>query len=112
MKRRGYHPYDYYMQNPQLKAVVDQLAKGFDDHVSYASLVQLLLNGDGGPADQYFILADAASYREAHLRAVQAYQDPKHWNQMSLINIARSGIFAADRSVSEYAENIWNVKHK
>ena len=112
MKRRGYHPYDYYMQNHQLKAVVDQLAKGFDDHVSYASLVQLLLNGDGGPADQYFILADAASYREAHVRAAQAYQDPRHWNQMSLVNIARSGIFAADRSVSEYAENIWNVKHK
>ncbi len=112
MKRRGYHPYDYYMHDPQLKAVIDQLAKGFDDQVSYASLVQLLLNGDGGPADQYFLLADAISYQKAHQLAAQTYQDPKQWNRMSLINIARSGIFAADRSVSEYAENIWNVPHK
>ena len=45
----------------------------------------------------------------AHQRALATYADRKLWNQMSLINIARSGIFAADRSISDYARDIWNV---
>ncbi len=110
MKRRGYHPYDYYTRSPALKAAVDQLSAGFDDHVSYAGLAQLLLNGS--PADQYFLLADAASYREAQFLASRTYLDRTAWNRKALINIARSGIFAADRSVAEYADNIWHVPHK
>ena len=43
---------------------------------------------------------------------VETYKDPTRWNSMSLHNIARSGIFAADRSIAEYADNIWNVDHK
>ncbi len=112
MKRRGYNPYDYYTRNPALKAVIDQLSAGFDDGVSYANLGKLLLTGDGGPADQYFLLADTQSYRMAHAEAGKAYLDRKKWNRMALINIARSGIFAADRSVAEYADNIWHVPHK
>ena len=60
-------------------------------------------------ADEYLLLADFESYRDAHVRAGQAYQDPKRWNKMSLMNIARSGIFAADRSIRDYAKDIWNV---
>ena len=48
-------------------------------------------------------------YRQAHLRAIETYADRKRWNQMSLINIARSGIFAADRSIRDYAKDIWHV---
>jgi starch phosphorylase len=112
MLRRGYNPHGYYMQNPVLKAVIDQLSAGFDDHVSYAELAKGLLFGAGGPADQYFLLADFESYRAAQETAGRTYQDPTAWNRMSLYNIARSGIFAADRSVAEYAENIWKVPHK
>ena len=112
MLRRGYNPHEYYMQNPVLKAVIDQLSAGFDDHVSYSDLAKSLLFGAGGPADQYFLLADFESYRAAQELAGRTYQDPTAWNKMSLMNIARSGIFAADRSVAEYAENIWNVPHK
>jgi starch phosphorylase len=60
-------------------------------------------------ADEYMLLADFDSYCAAHERALQAYADRKRWNQMSLINIARSGIFAADRSITDYAKNIWHV---
>ena len=58
---------------------------------------------------EYLLLADFESYRDAHQRAGLAYQDPKRWNQMALMNIARSGIFAADRSIRDYARDIWNV---
>ncbi len=110
--RRGYNPHEYYMRNPVLKTVIDQLSAGFDDHVSYADIAKSLLFGTGGPADQYFVLADFESYRAAQALAGKVYQDPTAWNKKSLINIARSGIFAADRSVAEYAENIWKVPHK
>ena len=113
MRRRGYSSYDYYTQNPALKAVIDRLSAGFDDHVSYADLAKGLLFGQGGaPADQYFLLADFESYRAAQALAGQTYRDPKVWNKMSLLNIARSGIFAADRSIRDYADNIWHVPHK
>ena len=63
----------------------------------------------GSMADEYMLLADFASYCDAHRRALAVYGDRKHWNQMSLVNIARSGIFAADRSIRDYARDIWHV---
>ena len=93
LKQRGYQPYEYYMHNSDLKAVIDQLSSGFDDRVSYENITRRLLFGAGSPADEYLLLADFESY----------------WNRMSLINIARSGIFAADRSIRDYARDIWNV---
>ena len=109
-KRQGYRSLDYYQQNQALKRVIDQIASGFDDHISYSDLTNRLLFGAGGsPADEYMLLADFDSYCAAHRRALETYADHKRWNQMSLINIARSGIFAADRSISDYAKNIWHV---
>ena len=85
----------------------------FRDGVSYDDLYQRLLFGSGGsPADDYLLLADFQSYCDAEKRMVEAYQDKELWNRMSLHNIARSGIFAADRAVGEYADNIWHVPHK
>lgn len=89
--------------------MVDQLNVGFGDGVAYDDIARRLLFGDGGAADEYLLLADFESYRDAHARAGRAYQDPKAWNKMSLLNIARSGIFAADRSICDYARDIWNV---
>ncbi|WP_294521678.1 glycogen/starch/alpha-glucan phosphorylase [uncultured Pseudoflavonifractor sp.] len=110
LKRRGYKPYEYYVGSPSMKAVLDQIARGFNDGVSYTDLTNRLLFGQNGSApDEYLLLADFESYRAAHERAGKAYLDQKAWNRMSLINIARSGIFAADRSIRDYAENIWHV---
>ena len=108
-KQRGYKSYEYYVHNPDLRAVVDQLNLGFGDGVAYDDIARRLLFGDGGAADEYLLLADFESYRDAHVRAGLAYRDPKAWNKMSLLNIARSGIFAADRSIRDYAKEIWNV---
>ena len=109
-KAQGYAPLDIYSRNASLKRVIDQLSAGFRDGVPYADLTRRLLFGAGGaPADEYLLLADFDSYCQAHCRALATYADPKKWNRMLLINIARSGIFAADRSIRDYAENIWHV---
>ena len=60
--------------------------------------------------DRYMSLKDFASYAEAQERVSQTYRDQDQWNRMALINIANSGRFAADRSIAEYAQNIWRVK--
>ncbi len=110
LKQRGYKPYEYYMGSPTLKGILDQITRGFNDGVSYTDLTNRLLFGQNGSApDDYLLLADFESYRAAHERAGKAYLDQKAWNHMSLINIARSGIFAADRSIRDYADNIWHV---
>ena len=61
-------------------------------------------------ADRYMSLKDFASYAAAQERVSEVYRDQDQWNRMALINIANSGRFAADRSIAEYAQNIWRVK--
>ncbi len=55
-------------------------------------------------------IADFASYNDVHNKMVRDYSDKKLWAQMSLDNIAASGFFSSDRSVREYADNIWGIK--
>ena len=96
----------------ELFDVLDQLKTGFRDGVSYEDLYQRLLYGADCPADQYLLLADFASYCAASHRVVDTYADREKWNRMSLHNIARSGIFSADRSIADYADTIWHVPYK
>ena len=112
LKNDGYIPQRFYSRNPNLARCLDALRTGFRDGVSYEDLYQRLLFGHGGAADEYLLLADYQSYCDAEERMAQTYNDPTTWNRMSLHNIARSGIFAADRSIAEYADNIWHVAHK
>ncbi len=112
LRRNGYNPYQYYTRDPALQRVLDQLRRGFSDGVSYEDLYQRLVYGAGCPADEYLLLADFAAYCEAEDRMVKAYGKAKEWNRMSLINIARSGFFAADRSIADYADDIWHVSHR
>ena len=113
LKREGYVPQRMYNRDERLRRCLDALRTGFRDGVSYDDLYQRLLFGAGGSAaDEYLLLADFQSYCEAEKRMVSTYADPDTWNRMSLHNIARSGIFAADRAVAEYADNIWHVPHK
>jgi starch phosphorylase len=113
LKREGYLPQRLYGRDPKLRRALDAVRTGFRDGVSYEDLYQRLLTGEGGSrADEYFLLADFAAYCAAEDRMTETYRDARRWNQMSLHNIARSGIFAADRSVSEYADRIWHVSHR
>ena len=113
LKREGYLPQRLYNRDPKLRRALDALRGGFRDGVSYEDLFTRLLTGAGGsPADEYLLLADFESYWQAEQRMAETYRDQQAWNRMSLHNVARSGIFAADRSVAEYADNIWHVKHR
>ena len=112
LKTQGYNSYEYYNANPILREVLGLISQGFSDGKSYPDITNRLLYGQGCPADEYLLLADFESYRHTQEQIAEAYQDHKAWNKMSLINIARSGIFAADRSIAEYADNIWHVEHR
>ena len=107
LKARGYAPQRLYARDPALRRVIDQLKTGFSDGVSYEDLAQSLLL-----RDEYMLLQDFAAYCAAERRMAETYADRETWNRMSLHNIARSGIFAADRAVAQYADNIWHVPHK
>ena len=108
-RQKGYSPYEYYNHNAALRAVIDRIAQGFNG-CSFNNLTnRLLFSNNGGQPDEYMLLADFESYRAAHERAGHVYRDPKAWNKIALLNVARSGIFAADRSIQDYARDIWDV---
>ena len=107
LRQEGYVPQRYVSHDPQLERCLDALRKGFRDGVSYEDLYQRLVS-----QDEYLLLADYRAYCDAERRMAAAYENREGWNRMSLRNIARSGIFAADRAVAEYADNIWHVPHR
>ncbi len=106
--RAGYVSANYYNSNQKIKETIDRLAVGFNGQ-SFADFANYLVLGAGVP-DPYMCLADFDSYYHVHERALTDYADPMVWNRKSLINIAAAGRFAADRSIREYAENIWHIK--
>ena len=110
--RHTYDPQLLYQRDPVLRRVVDQLKTGFGDGVTYEDIWQRLVMGGDGPADQYMVLADFAAYCDAGERMSRTYGDRAQWNRMSLLNISRSGIFAADRAIAQYADTIWHVPYK
>ena len=106
--RNGYASSAYYNRNASLKGAIDSLQEGFAGE-SFANIADYLLFSHGF-SDPYMCLCDFDSYQGAHEELVKAYNDTMRWNRMSLINIANAGIFAADRCVTEYAENIWKLR--
>ncbi len=110
--RHTYDPQLLYQRDPVLRRAVDTLKTGFRDGVTYEDIWQRLLTDTDGPADQYMVLADFAAYCDAESRMRHTYEDRNRWNAMSLTNIARSGVFAADRAIAQYADTIWHVPYK
>ena len=106
---RGYRSTEFYANNIGLSRIVNQLNIGFAGE-SFANLASYLLSGEHGIADPYLCLADYESYRRTHADMIRDYADKQKWNRMSLLNIAASGHFAADRSIEEYAQRIWNLQ--
>lgn len=104
----GYSSVSYYNSSDILQGVIKSLNRGFDG-VSFEDFSQYLLYGKGVP-DPYMCIADFGSYLDVHDRMISDYADKKLWAQMSLDNIASSGFFSSDRSVREYADNIWGMK--
>lgn len=101
----GYSSADLYSNNFYIKRVVDDLVNGFIPNIVeegreiYNSLITY--------NDEFFVLRDFENYVEAQKKINDLYIDKNHWNKMSLINIANSGIFSSDRTIKEYANEIW-----
>ncbi len=106
--KKGYNAYDYYVSNSRAHKAVDYLNIGFAGQ-SFSNIGSYLLNSQYGVADPYMCLADFDSYTQAREKLLASYADKHEWNKMSLINIAASGFFAADRSINEYAKRIWGL---
>jgi glycogen/starch/alpha-glucan phosphorylase-like protein len=99
-----YNPHTYYENNPEIHKVVDFINKGINGKMFPDVSASLIYH------DPYMVLADFADYQRAQKKVRETFLDQKKWNQMSLLNIAYSGRFAADRAINEYARNIWNTQ--
>ncbi len=106
--KKGYNSTQFYVNNPKLERVIETLNKGLNGQ-SFSDISAYLLTGSP-VADPYMCLADFEAFCAVHARADAAYRDKTGWAKKSLYNIASSGIFAADRSIKEYAERIWHLK--
>ena len=104
---RGYNASSYYANNNKLIKVIDALNKGFNGQ-SFAEIARYLLTGTP-IADPYMCLADFGAFTEVHEKVDAVYANKNAWAKKSLNNIAAAGIFAADRSIRDYANNIWNL---
>ena len=107
--RANYNPTEYYSRDARIKQIIDMLRAGIAG-TSFAELADNLTVGRHSAADPYMVLADFASYVEAQDNVDRTYKDKYRFQKMSLVNTAKSGFFAADRSVEEYASRIWNIK--
>ena len=109
MWAKGYNASQYYNRDPKLRKITESLVKGYNGE-SFADIANYLLTGTP-VADPYMCMADFESYYITQKRVKDLYaEDKMRWAKISLNNIAGAGIFSADRSIKEYAENIWNLK--
>lgn len=107
-KEGGYNPWDIYNMNQSVREVLTQLINGFyspDDPERFRELHTSLLN-----KDQYFILKDFDSYIEAQKKVDAAYKDEAGWARMAMMNTACSGKFTSDRTIEQYAKEIWKLE--
>ncbi|MDP5238092.1 glycogen/starch/alpha-glucan phosphorylase [Uliginosibacterium sp. 31-16] len=108
MKKGGYQPMRLYESNPGLKTVLDAISGGQfspDEPGRYRGLVDALLWG----GDHYMLLADYASYIDTQLKVDALYAQPEAWASKAIINMANMGTFSSDRTIAQYAREIWNI---
>lgn len=110
LRLEGYNPWDYYNSNSELKKALDQIRDGFfnDDKELFNPIIDSLLE----KGDYFLVLADFEAYVKKQGEVDELYKDQKAWNRMALLNTARVGKFSSDRTIRDYAEEIWNVEVK
>jgi glycogen phosphorylase len=109
MKQGGYQPMRHYESNPALKAVLDAIAAGRfspEEPGRYRALVDSLLWG----GDHYMLLADYDSYVATQLRVDELFRSPFAWRRSAIANVAGMGAFSSDRTIGEYARQIWKIE--
>ncbi|XZG69764.1 glycogen/starch/alpha-glucan family phosphorylase [Chitinibacteraceae bacterium HSL-7] len=108
LRRDGYNPRTYFDTDPELASVLNMIASGYfspDDPQRYRMIFDVLVNW----GDHYQLLADYRSYVDAQDRVDALYRNPDEWTRRAVFNIAGMGRFSADRTIREYADEIWRV---
>ena len=106
--RKGYNPWEYYQKDPELKRVLDMISEGYfspDDAGRFRPITDSLLRY----GDTYRLLADFRSYLHTQEQVARLYHDPEEWTRKSILNVACMGKFSSDRTIREYAEEIWKT---
>ena len=107
--RKGYDPLSYVRRDRELSAILEMLTNGAFGS-NFEDIAKSLLTNSYGQADAYMTLADFGDYVRAQNDVSETYKDREKFTKMSLTNIAKAGIFSADRAINEYAKNIWYMK--
>ena len=108
LRSKGYNPWDYYNNDNELRAILGWLAGDYftpEASGSLAPVVRSLLEG----GDPFLVLADYRSYIECHERVDKAFRNKDAWTKAAILNTARVGKFSSDRTISEYAKEIWHL---
>ena len=108
LRRQGYKPRDYYEEDDELRQVLTQIATGVfspEEPGRYRDLVDSLINF----GDHYQVLADYRSYVDCQDKVDTLYRQPEEWTNKAMRNIANMGYFSSDRTIQEYADQIWGI---
>ncbi len=109
IRNKGYSPSEYVEQNPSLAKVISQIKSGFfspDDPTLFHSIYDNLLVQSA----PYFVLADYAAYVSCQARVSELFKNQVQWHKTAVLNVAGMGKFSTDRTIQQYAEDIWNVE--
>ena len=109
LKGKGYNPRDYYYRVPELRKLIDMISEGYfspDNRDLFKPIVDAILN----QGDQYMIMADYVSYIACQEEVSELYRDRYEWARRSILNAAGMGKFSSDRTIAEYARDIWGVE--
>ena len=109
LREKGYNPYDYYQSNSEVKEAVDLLFSGhfsINEPGIFEPIREMIFEN----GDYYMLMADLEAYIKAQEEVEKAYQNEERWAKMAIMNIASSGKFSSDRTIREYAEDIWKVE--
>ncbi|MES1982572.1 MAG: glycogen/starch/alpha-glucan phosphorylase [Pseudomonadota bacterium] len=108
-KASGYQPWNYYHGNEELRTVIDMIGSGFfspDERDRFKPIVDTLLQH----GDQYLLLADYQAYIACQAKVEEVYRDQDLWVRKAILNVANMGKFSSDRTIQQYAEQIWGTK--
>lgn len=108
LRASGYNPYEYYASNSELKQVIDMVAGGHfcpEQPDLFRPIVDSLLAGD-----YFMVLADYEAYSRCQQKIEETYRDQEEWSRLAILNVARMGKFSSDRTIQQYADEIWKVK--
>ncbi len=109
LRKSGYNPRKYYDEDPELHLALTQIATGVfspEEPHRYTSLFDSLVN----LGDHYQLLADYRSYVDTQEQVDTLYRHPDEWTRKTILNIANMGYFSSDRTIQEYADDIWHIK--